>query len=127
MLHDRIDPTVELLRKKPLNLNRKRINKDKITTSAPPIGAPSWCLNKSALIKLGRESDNIPSYDDSGEDVQDDDIQDHEDHDTNNEDDNNVDLRGESSHKRKKKSKSHKKALKQKKKEKKHKSKKRRK
>ena len=125
LLHNRIDPTVELLRKKPPSLNRKRKQEDKINT-IPPIGAPSWCLNNMALIKFGRETDNILSYDhNSDEEDQDEDIQDHNtDSNDNSENENNDDDNGsgkKSSYKRKKKNKSHK----QKKREKKHKSKKR--
>ena len=62
MLHDRIDLTVEMLRKKPLTLKRKRVQGDK-TTSVPPIGAPSWCLNREALEKFNRITEDIPLYD----------------------------------------------------------------
>jgi hypothetical protein len=106
---------VQLLRKKPQSLNRKRINKEKGKLSVPPIGAPNWCLSEAALTKFGRETNNIPSYDyDSDEKVQDEDIQNHED-----ENISEHGSKGGSSHKRKRKNKSHKKGLKQKKKEKK--------
>jgi hypothetical protein len=127
LLHNRIDPTVNLLRKQPPSLNRKRKQDDKITT-VPPIGAPSWCLNNMALIKFGRDTDNIPSYDRDSDEVQDEedgDIQERNtDSNNNSEDENNDDDNGSSSHKRKKKNKSNKKG---KKGEKQHKSKKRRK
>ena len=124
LLHNRIDPTVELLRKKPPSLNRKRKQEDKINT-IPPIGAPSWCLNNMALIKFGRDTDNIPSYDCDSDEIQDEedgDIQDRNTDSNNSEVENNDDNGSgkKSSYKRKKKNKSHK----QKKREKKHKSKK---
>lgn len=126
LLHNRIDPTVKLLRKQPPNLNRKKKQEDR-TTTVPPIGAPSWCLNNMALIKFGRDTNNIPSYDCNSDEVQDEedgDIQDHNTDSNNSEDEN--DDNGSSSHKRKKKNKSRKKGLKQKKREKKNKSKKKR-
>lgn len=75
MLHDRIDPTVEQLRKKQSTLKQKRIQRDK-TTSVPPIGAPSWCLNREALRKFNRSVENIPiyDYDTDEEDIQDQDL-----------------------------------------------------
>ena len=79
LLHDRIDPTVEQLRKKQPTLKQKQIHSDK-TTSVPPIGAPSWCLNREALRKFNRSIENIPiyDYDTDEEDIQDQD-QDHND------------------------------------------------
>lgn len=62
LLHQRIDPTVEFLRKKQPQLKRKRANKEK-TTGVPPVGAPSWTLSIEALEKLGRSTDKIPIYD----------------------------------------------------------------
>lgn len=62
MLHDRIDPTVELLRKKQPALKCKRVQ-PRDETNTPPIGAPSWCLNKEALERFNRSNDNIPRYD----------------------------------------------------------------
>lgn len=102
LLHDRIDPTVELLRKKQPILKQKRVNKDK-TTSAPPIGAPNWCLSEEALRKLGRSTDNIPNYDPEDDDIDDiDNIGDRfSDHQNINEDDN--DNNAESSKRNKKK------------------------
>ncbi|GET61534.1 hypothetical protein GLOIN_2v1488788 [Rhizophagus irregularis DAOM 181602=DAOM 197198] len=63
LLHDRIDPTVELLRKKPPNLKCKRVLDKTETASVPPAGAPSWCLNREALEKFNRLTKNIPVYD----------------------------------------------------------------
>lgn len=106
LLHNRIDPTVELLRKKQPILKQKRTNKNKTTTSVPPIGAPNWCLNEEALRRLGRSTDNIPSYDPEDDDIDDidDDIDDRSlDHQNINEDDD--DNNAESSKRRKKKSK----------------------
>ena len=40
------------------------------TTSAPPIGAPSWCLNQDALERFNRSNDNIPIYDQDTDSVQ---------------------------------------------------------
>jgi hypothetical protein len=62
LLHNRIDPTVELLRKKQPILKRVKKNKTN-DNGAPPIGAPSWCLNKEALEKLGRLTNDIPHFD----------------------------------------------------------------
>lgn len=62
LLHDRIEPTVEKLRKKPQTLNIKRVQRYK-TTSVPPIGAPNWCLNEEALRRFNRSTRNIPIYD----------------------------------------------------------------
>ncbi|GES83413.1 hypothetical protein GLOIN_2v1485488 [Rhizophagus clarus] len=62
LLHDRIDPTVELLRKKPPTLNPKKA--DNISASSvPPIGAPNWCLNQESLKQFNRSSVDIPIYD----------------------------------------------------------------
>lgn len=64
MLHERIDPTVDLLRKNQPRLKRKRVETDKDgTASVPPISAPSWCLNEEALKKFNRSTDHIPIYD----------------------------------------------------------------
>ncbi|GBC11014.2 hypothetical protein GLOIN_2v1489320 [Rhizophagus irregularis DAOM 181602=DAOM 197198] len=63
LLHNRIDPTVELLRKKPPNLKCKRVLDKTETVSVPPAGAPSWCLNREALEKFNRLTKNIPVYD----------------------------------------------------------------
>ncbi|GET51986.1 hypothetical protein GLOIN_2v1792247 [Rhizophagus irregularis DAOM 181602=DAOM 197198] len=63
LLHDRIDPMVELLRKKPPNLKCKRVLDKTEIASVPPAGAPSWCLNRKALEKFNRLTKNIPVYD----------------------------------------------------------------
>lgn len=69
LLHDRIDPTVKLLRKNPSDLeNNKTRRKD--TSSVPPIGVPSWCLNKDALERFNRSNVNIPVYDHDTDSVQ---------------------------------------------------------
>jgi hypothetical protein len=90
LLQDRIDPTVELLRKKEQKLKQKRVRKDK-TISVPPIGAPSWCLTSEALEKFGRSTDNIPNYDPEDEDIEDiEDVEDrNSDHQDNESDSNN--------------------------------------
>ena len=105
-----MDPTVELLRKKEPILKRKRTNKDK-TTSVPPIGAPSWCLNEEALRRLGRSADNIQNYDLEDDDIDDiDDIDDRSsDHQNINEEDNDNYAESSKKSKNKKKNKSHKK------------------
>lgn len=54
---------VELLRKKPSNLKRRRIQRDRNPASVPPSGAPRWCLTKEALEKSNRSIENIPTYD----------------------------------------------------------------
>ncbi|GBB94245.1 hypothetical protein RclHR1_23190006 [Rhizophagus clarus] len=62
LLHDRIDLTVELLRKKPPTLNPKKA--DNISASSvPPMGAPNWCLNQESLKQFNRSSVDIPIYD----------------------------------------------------------------
>lgn len=63
LLHDRIEPTVEKLRKKPQTLNIKRAQRCKTTTSVPPIGAPNWCLTEEALRRFNRSTKNVPIYD----------------------------------------------------------------
>ncbi|GET67297.1 hypothetical protein GLOIN_2v1868150 [Rhizophagus irregularis DAOM 181602=DAOM 197198] len=66
LLHDRIDPTVELLKKKPLTLKRKRAQSSQSrynTSNVPPIGVPSWCLNQDALEQFNYSNVNIPVYD----------------------------------------------------------------
>jgi hypothetical protein len=116
LLHNRIDPTVELLRKKPQTLKIKRVERYKTTTNEPPIGAPSWCLNQEALEKFNRPTNNIPSYDYDTEESQEHNSSNHND----TEDDNEKRNRA-NSHKRKRKTK---KKSKHERKEKQHKSKK---
>jgi hypothetical protein len=97
LLHDRIDPTVELLRKKQNLKKCKRVEVDK-AASMPPAGAPSWCLNREALEKFNRSTENIPLYDydtDTDESV----IQDH----NGTDDDVDNDAVNDKNHKRKKK------------------------
>lgn len=77
LLHDRIDPTVELLRKTPRTLKIKRVQRYKTTTSVPPKGTPSWCLNREALERFNRPTNNIPVYDYDTEDIQYDDDSSH--------------------------------------------------
>ena len=91
-----MDPTVQLLRKKDLIFEQKRVNRDK-TNSMPPIGTPSWCLSIEALKKFGRPTDNIPNYDPEGEYK---DIEDIEDENSDYQNDESV---AESSRKKKKK------------------------
>ena len=67
MLHKRIDPTVKFMRKKQPTIKQKSVQVDK-STSVPPIGAPSWCLNEEALNKFNRPTNNIPIYDYDTED-----------------------------------------------------------
>ena len=69
LLHDRIDPTVELLKKKPQTLKRKRANSASMS-SIPPKSAPSWCLTQEALKRFNRSSDDIPIYDYSTDETQ---------------------------------------------------------
>ena len=54
---------VESLRKKPLKLKWKRIQKDRNPASVPPSSAPRWCLIKEALEKSNRLIENILTYD----------------------------------------------------------------
>ena len=63
LLHDRIDPTVEKLRKKPQILKIKRVQRCKTTTSVPPVGTPNWCLTDEALKRFNRSTNEIPTYD----------------------------------------------------------------
>jgi hypothetical protein len=42
----------------------------------PPIGVPSWCLNKDALERFNRSNVNIPVYDHDTDSVQESDIED---------------------------------------------------
>ena len=70
LLHDRIDPTVELLRKKPTTLKLKKANNTS-TSSIPPINAPDWCLNREALKRFNCSSVNILVYDYNTDDTQD--------------------------------------------------------
>lgn len=62
LLHDRIDPTVEKLRKKPRILKIKRVQRCK-TTSIPPVDTPNWCLADEALKRFNRSTNEIPTYD----------------------------------------------------------------
>jgi hypothetical protein len=101
LLHDRIDPTVNLLRKKEDQTRKKRVQRCKSVTNLPPKGVPSWCLNRQALEKLNRSTSNIPVYDYSDTDEE----QDSSSHDTGNE----VRNSNKKKHKDKKKSKKHKK------------------
>src|SRR5690349_6475285 len=72
LLHNRIDPTVQLMKKNQPQLKYKRAQEDQ-TTSVPPSGTPSWYLNGEALEKFNRETDNIPIYDyDTNEDNEED-------------------------------------------------------
>ncbi|GBC36290.2 hypothetical protein GLOIN_2v1485488 [Rhizophagus irregularis DAOM 181602=DAOM 197198] len=63
LLHDRIDPTVEKLRKKPQILKIKRVQRCKTTTSMPPVDTPNWCLTDEALKRFNRSTNEIPTYD----------------------------------------------------------------
>ena len=80
-------------------LNRKRVQSDKNPASAPPSGAPSWCLTREALEKYNRSIENIPTYDYDTDDT---------DHDISQNDTENEENR-KSTRKRKKKSKKKKK------------------
>lgn len=85
----------------------KRVKKNKTNDNgAPPIGAPSWCLNKKALEKLGRLTNDIPHFDLEDSDFNDIDDRYSEDH-QNDENDNNNST-AESSKRNKRKNKSHK-------------------
>jgi hypothetical protein len=100
LLHERIDPVVELLRKKQRTLKIKRVEKYKTTTNKPPTGAPSWCLNQEALKRFNRLTNNIPVYDYDTEESQKYDNGDHNDTEDNNEEKNRA-----NSNKRKRKTK----------------------
>lgn len=62
LLHERIDKTVEELRKKPQTKKFKRVQRCKSPTGVPPVGTPNWCLSPEALKKLNRTTENIPEY-----------------------------------------------------------------
>ncbi|PKB94872.1 hypothetical protein RhiirA5_437873, partial [Rhizophagus irregularis] len=68
LLHKRTDPTVNLLKTKQATLKYKRIDGYVQETGMPPIGAPSWCLNKVALERLNRSTEEVPIYDWDSED-----------------------------------------------------------
>ncbi|CAB4417095.1 unnamed protein product [Rhizophagus irregularis] len=68
LLHKRTDPTVNLLKTKQATLKYKRIDGYVHETGMPPIGAPSWCLNKVALERLNRSTEEVPIYDWDSED-----------------------------------------------------------
>ncbi|CAB5309476.1 unnamed protein product [Rhizophagus irregularis] len=104
LLHDRIDPTVELLKKKPLTLKRKRAQSSQSrynTSNVPPIGVPSWCLNQNALEQFNYSNVNIPVYDYNTDD------QDNSDNDIEDENNNEEEIQNRinSSKKKKKKTK----------------------
>ncbi|CAB5392786.1 unnamed protein product [Rhizophagus irregularis] len=63
LLHDRIDPTIEKLRKKPRILKIKRVQRCKTTTSMPPVDTPNWYLTDEALKRFNRSTNEIPTYD----------------------------------------------------------------
>jgi hypothetical protein len=63
LLHDRIDLTVEKLRKKPRILKIKRVQRCKTTTSMPPVDTPNWCLTDEALKRFNHSTNEIPTYD----------------------------------------------------------------
>ncbi|CAG8823949.1 35835_t:CDS:2, partial [Gigaspora margarita] len=64
LLHNQINPVVELLCKKLPTLRRLRITSQKYIQQAcfPPYGAPTWCLTNEALKKLNFPIENIPIY-----------------------------------------------------------------
>ncbi|CAB5359411.1 unnamed protein product [Rhizophagus irregularis] len=63
LLYDRIDLTVEKLKKKPQILKIKRVQRCKTTTSMPPVDTPNWCLTDEALKRFNRSTNEIPTYD----------------------------------------------------------------
>ena len=99
LLHDRIDLTVESLRKNPPILKPKKA--DNISTSSvpPPMGVPNWCLNQEALKQFNRSSVDIPVYDDNHDDNTDDNT------DNNIEDEEEIPNRTNSNRKKKRKTK----------------------
>ena len=62
LLHNQIDPTVKLMKKKQSQLKYKRAQEDQ-TTSVLPISTSSWCLNRKILKKFNCTTDNILVYD----------------------------------------------------------------
>lgn len=116
LLHDRIDPTVELLRKKPPILECKKAQSRDNTSSVLPIGVPSWCLNQEALKRFNYSNVNISVYDYDTDNVQDNSDNDIDDE-SNKEDDEipNRKNRKNSSKRKKRKSKKNKKQKKNKK------------
>ncbi|CAB5388089.1 unnamed protein product [Rhizophagus irregularis] len=63
LLYDRINLTVEKLRKKSRILKIKRVQRCKTTTSMPPVDTPNWCLTDEALKRFNRSTNEIPTYD----------------------------------------------------------------
>ena len=57
-----------MLKTKQATLKYKRIDGYVQETGMPPIGAPSWCLNKVALERLNRSTEEVPIYDWDSED-----------------------------------------------------------
>ncbi len=68
-MHDRIDPTIDMLKRKPL-LKCKKTQRTE-NSSIPPTGAPSWCLSREELERFNRSNVNIPVYDYDTDEVQD--------------------------------------------------------
>src|SRR5436305_14731719 len=101
LLHHRVNPTVQLLRKKESIFQQKKANRNK-TNNVPPIGTSSWCLSIKALEKFGRPTDNVPNYDPEGEDEDIENIEDENSDHQNDESDNNI---AESSRKKKRRNK----------------------
>ena len=67
------------------------------------MGAPSWCLNRKALEKFNRLTDDIPIYND--EDIQEHDDSYHNDTENDNENDNENDENRANSNKKRRKDK----------------------
>jgi len=90
------------IKKKPSTLKRKKAQSRDNTSSVPPIGAPSWCLNQEALERFNRSSINIPVYDYDTDDTQNNSNNDTEDENNNEE---KIQNRTNSSKKKKRKAK----------------------
>src|SRR5947199_96903 len=101
LLHHRVNPTVQLLRKKESIFKQKRANRNK-TNNVLPIGAPSWYLSIEALEKFGRSTDNVLNYDPEGEDEDIEDIEDENSDYKNDESDNNITKKSKKKKKKKK-------------------------
>ena len=110
MLHFRIDPTVEMLRRKPKKSTKEKIRSPRYMLnnekSQIPADAPIWTLNRAALRHLNWEDKEIPIYDPESDDGDDD---------NNDDNDNNAET-SRSGRKRKRKEKKNKKSKKSKKK-----------
>ncbi len=117
LLHVRIDPIVEKLRRRQNKNKKNKIRSPKYTLGYEkiqiPVDAPIWTINQAALKYLNMDNKVVPTYDPESEDDNDDDNGDDDDDD----DDGNSNVgTSRSSKKRKRKERKEKKNKKSKKK-----------